>query len=110
MIKKISSVLFVLVIMICLVTGCETKKENNNSNKEDSASKIKSVDDLSSDNGELHCTRTATIDGGSGTFNYYIKYNGEDITSINSIEKVESDDPSILNQYIDSFFVYLKLY
>ncbi len=89
--------------MICLVTGCETKKENNNSNKEDSASKIKSVDDLSSDNGELHCTRTATIDGGSGTFNYYIKYNGEDITSINSIEKVESDDPSILNQYIDSY-------
>jgi len=102
MLKKISSLLFVLVIMTCFITGCDSNK-NKETDTEDTSSKVKSLEDLSSDKGELHCTRTATIDGGSGEFNYYIKYNGDNITSINSVEKVESDDPAILKQYIDSY-------
>lgn len=101
MIKKISSILFILVITVCIVTGCDTNKDKEKD--ADTSSKVKSVDDLEKKSGVLECKRDATVEGGSGTFNYTITYNGEDITYINSIEKIESDDPSVLKQYEESY-------
>lgn len=103
MIKKISSILLILVIAVILVTGCQTKKREVVNGIPQEGSKVKSVDDLSQKTGILHCTRKGTVDGGSGTFNYYVTYQGDEITFINSVESVESDDPAVLKQYEDSY-------
>ena len=104
MIKKISSLLLVFILLVCFITGCETKKDNTDNN--DKKDTIKSLSDLSSNNGQLHCTRNATVEGGSGDFNYYVDYNGDDITYISSIDSVTISDSAKRKEYEDA---YLKL-
>ena len=101
MTKKIISLLLVLVIAITFVTGCDSKKENDSDTA--NSNKIDSVDDLASDSGTLNCTRLATVEGGSGTFNYIVSYKGDDLTHLSSSESVKSNDQSILDTYEDSY-------
>ena len=104
MIKKISSLLLVFLFIVCFITGCETKKDTNDS--DDKKDTIKSISDLSSSTGQLHCTRNATVEGGSGDFNYYVDYNGDDITYITSIDSVTITDDAKRKEYEDA---YLKI-
>lgn len=100
MIKKISSLLLIFIIVLVFITGCDS---NKNDDSTDDSKKVSSADELSSDEGLLHCTRDATVEGGSGTFNYYISYKGEDLTFLESSESVKSDDQSILDTYEESY-------
>ena len=101
MIKKIISIVFVLLVSVCLVTGCEEKKENSTDNT--SNGKIKSVEDITSKSGTLNCTREATVEGGTGKFTYIIKYKGDNLTSIYSEESITSEDSAVLKEYEDAY-------
>ena len=76
MTKKVISLLLVLILAITFITGCDSKKEKDSGTT--NGNKINSVDDLGSDSGTLNCTRTATVDGGSGSINYIVSYKGDD--------------------------------
>ncbi len=104
MIKKISNLLFVFILLVCFITGCETKKDNTDSDSKKDT--IKSVSDLSSSTGQLHCTRNAIVEGGSGEFNYYVDYIGDDITYISSIDSVTISDSAKRKEFEDA---YLKI-
>ena len=112
MIKKISSLLLIIIVCVFFVSGCETEEKE----KSDTSSKVKSVDDLSDKEGTLNCTRDANVDGGTGEFNYVVSYKGEDLTSIYSIEAITSDDEAKLTEYeeaykkIDSYYVGIDHY
>ena len=111
MIKKISSLLLIFVLLVSVVTGCESKKEQT-----DNSSKVEKVDDLSNRKGTLHCTRNATVDGGTGTFNYYVDYNGENITYIDSEDSVTIEDEAKRKEFeeayktIDSYYTGIDYY
>ena len=114
MLKKMINIVLILVITFSFVTGCDLKKDNNKNN--DDNKKVSSIDDLSVSEGTLHCTRKVSIDGGNGSFNYYISYKGDDLTYLKSEESVESDDETLLDTYqdsyesIDSYYEGLKYY
>ncbi len=99
MIKKISSLLLIFVLLVAFVTGCESKEKEET----EKSSKVEKVEDLSNKKGTLHCVRNATVEGGSGKFNYYVDYNGDVITYIDSEDSVTIEDEAKRKEYEDSF-------
>ena len=99
MIKRISKILLVLLLSICVVTGCDSDNSSSTAKK----NKVKSASDVTKKKGTLICTREGEIEGGTGEFNYEINYNGENLTSIHSVEAVESSDSEVLKEYATSF-------
>lgn len=78
----------VLVMIICFVCGCESdnKKVSNKSSN------------------VLKCTRTAVSQGDISTsLKYSIYYSGEYVTKTVSIEKITSDNDSVLEQYKEAY-------
>ena len=101
MIKKITSLLLIIMVVVIFITGCDGNKKDDSKTNDDKT--VSSIDDLKSGEGTLHCTRTAVIEGGNGTFNYYVSYRGDDLTHLVSTESVKSDDSSVLDTYEDSY-------
>ena len=101
--KIIISLVVVLLFSFVFVTGCESNKEEKTDTTADSSGKIEDVDDLNSKSGTLLCTRNAVVDGGEGEFNYTIKYKNGILLNISSLEKVKSDDSSVLQEYEDAY-------
>lgn len=72
--KKI--LLSILLVTICLITGCGTKQEKT-----------------------MTCTRTLSQSGIKMDLTYIIKYKDDYVTNLESIETVISDDNNILETY-----------
>ncbi|MCI9434987.1 MAG: YehR family protein [Bacilli bacterium] len=66
----------IFLIIICLLTGCGAKEEKT-----------------------MTCTRTLNQSGIKMDLTYIVKYKDEYVTNLKSIEKVTSDDDSILETY-----------
>lgn len=85
--QKISLIIILLLIPV-LITGC------GKSNTEVS---------LYNGKGMLKCSREGTLDGGTAKFSYEVSYKNGYITKLHSIEKVSSDDNSILDTYENAY-------
>ena len=88
--KKIIS-LFLVIICLFIITGCEEKENIVEVTKE-------------KDESTLKCSRTAVgMDNASASLNYTIYYKGDYVTKTVSIEKVISDDSNVLDTYQESY-------
>lgn len=72
--KKLKLLLVVLLALI--VTGCGKAEEKT-----------------------MTCTRTLNQDGLKMEFNYTVTYQGDYVKTVKSVEKVTSDDPTVLDTY-----------
>lgn len=92
--KRVSKYLFVLLVGVVLLTGCnDTKKENkdNNNNKE-VKEEVKEQ--------TMECSRKATVtEGVELDVNYTVTYVGEDVKKVYSNEKVISENKQYLEAY-----------
>lgn len=79
----------IVLIIICLllITGC-----NNNSKD-----KVKI------------CTRTGELTNGSASMEYTVTYSNDYIKTLKAVEKVTSEDSSILDQYEESYKKYIHI-
>ena len=90
--KKIVSILLVVILAFFFVTGCDDDAKEAVQVK---ASKGEST---------LKCSRTAAgMNNATASLNYTIYYKGDYVTKTVSIERVESDDSSVLDQYEESY-------
>ncbi len=90
--KKIVSILLVVILAFFFVTGCDDDAKEDVQVK---ASKGEST---------LKCSRTAAgMNNATASLNYTIYYKGDYVTKTVSIERVESDDSSVLDQYEESY-------
>lgn len=90
--------LLVLLICLLILTGCGKKMVTV------SPSNIKSTDDLEKTEGSITCTRNANIKGNATpSFKYYLSYKDGNILVLHSVEKVTSDDQTLLDQYENSY-------
>lgn len=96
--KKISKILFVLLISIFFITGCDEEI------KLESGSSVDKDTDVSNATGTLLCSR-----GGKGLGNstaelsYEVNYKKGYLTRVHSKEKVNSEDQAILDQYEEAY-------
>lgn len=89
--KKIISLCFVILCLF-LLTGCEEENSKTAKVKKEKGEEI------------LKCTRTAVgMNNATASLNYTIYYKGDYVTKTVSIEKVKSDDSSVLDQYESSY-------
>lgn len=90
--KKIISLSFILLLVV-LVTGCDDSSSN-------SGVQVKKAEDEST----LKCTRIAAgVNDATASLNYTIYYKGDYVTKTVSIERVESDNSSVLDQYEEAY-------
>ena len=90
--KKIISLFVVIFGVVLFVTGCDDETNNNTNVK------------ASSDESTLKCSRTAAgMNNATASLEYTIYYKGDYVTKTVSIERVESDDSSVLDQYEESY-------
>ena len=88
--KKIIS-LFLVIISLFIITGCEENDTEIEVTKE-------------KDESTLKCTRTASgMNDATASLNYTIYYRGDYVTKTVSVEKVTSDDSSVLDTYQQSY-------
>ena len=100
--KKIITSIFVLFIGLLVVTGCE--KEDN---KQSSAEKVDSVDDLTNKSGTLNCTRQGYANGDiKPSFSYTVTYRDGELLTLRAIEEVSSESGTGLDEY---YSAYLKI-
>ena len=88
--------IFILLILTILVTGCEDKKDNNiiSNGEKVSTSEMK----------HLHCTRKATASSDMKvSLNYDIYYKGENISILHAEDKVTSNNKENLDSYENSY-------
>ena len=83
--KKLSFV-FIIIMSLFIITGCESKEEV----------------DVSNMTHQL-CERAGSIDNGEVELKYDIYFTGDKLNMIKSFEKVISDDSSILDTYEESY-------
>ena len=92
--KKISSLIFVLILCAFFVTGCEEQEVITSGGEEVNVTKMQ----------HKHCTREGTIDTGSQvSLNYDIYYTGEALNLLKSEEKVISSDQNVLTTYENAY-------
>ena len=100
--KKFSLILCCFLVLF-LVVGCSDKKEKTTN--------IKKYSQITSESGSLTCSREATAsDGVKPDFKYYIKYNGDKILVLHSVEKVTSETKENLDTYEEAYENINKLY
>jgi len=103
---KKSSLIICLVLISFLIVGC-----SNNSNTKTKSKTIKKFSQITSKSGSLTCSREATAsDGVTPDFNYYIKFNGDRVLELHSVEKVTSDSSESLDTYEEAYKNINKLY
>ena len=99
--KKISLIICCFLVLF-LVVGC---------NKKEKATKIKKFSQITSKSGSLTCSREATAsEGVKPSFNYYIKFNNDEVLELHSVEKVTSDNKDGLDTYEEAYKNINKLY
>ncbi len=106
---KRNKILFLIIIICLVITGCGHKKPSNKT--------IKSKDDLNNKSGSMSCTRETTAnDGIKPSCTYKITYSNGNILILHSVEKITTDNTEYLNQYeeaykkINSYYANLKYY
>lgn len=92
--KKIGIIISLLLVVV-LLCGCESKKEEKViiNGKEVNTSKME----------HKHCTRNGSLTGGDVKLEYEIYYTGDVLNVVKSTEKVISSDESILNSYEEAY-------
>ena len=92
--KKVSSLILVLIICAFFVTGCEEQEVITSGGEEVNVTNMQ----------HKHCTREGTIDTGSQvSLNYDIYYTGEALNLLKSEEKVISSDQNVLTTYENAY-------
>lgn len=100
--KKKELFLVTIMIMGLILTGCSSDKEKTytNTNQETNATNSSIKDSITSEQKELNCTRSATIEGGVRIeLAYKVKYKGDYVEIVETEEKVISSDQAVLNLY-----------
>lgn len=93
--NKKSLLLIVLLCCFFFVTGC-TEKENKTTDPVVNPDGTVNITDES----VLKCTRKAeAMDGVTADLSYQVYYIGSYVTTVHSIEKVTSDDTTVLAEY-----------
>ncbi|MDO4996513.1 MAG: hypothetical protein Q4E69_04980 [Bacilli bacterium] len=103
--KKLSKIVLVLVFSLLILTGCseETKFE--------SGTTVDKNSDTTNATGTLLCSRGGKGLGDStAELSYEVNYKKGYLTKVHSIEKVISEDSSILDQYEDAYKNIFKVY
>lgn len=103
--KKISKIFFLLIISLFFLTGCneETKFESGTSVDKDS--------ETSNATGTLLCARGGKgLNNSTAELSYEVNYEKGYLTKVHSIEKVTSEDSSVLDQYEDAYKNIFKAY
>ena len=94
--KRISSLLLVLLLCSFFVTGCEEKEVVTSAGEDVNVASMQ----------HKHCTRSGSIDTGSEvSLNYDLYYTGEALNNLKSEEKVISSDQDVLTTYENAFEV-----
>ena len=84
--------ILILLLLCFLLVGCGKRVE--------SGTDVSSKSDTDGTSGNLICSRVGNISGNASTvLSYDIKYRNGYITTLHSIEKVQSTDSAILDQY-----------
>ena len=100
---KKSSLVFIILLSVFLLTGCTEKTE--------SGTKVSSSTDTTNSRGTLTCTRSGIgLNSSEVDLNYEVKYNAGYVTNVHSIEKVTSTDSSTLDQYEEAYKNIFKAY
>lgn len=93
---KKSKILLIIFICLFVCAACTEKTK--------SGIEVKSSSDMSENKGHLACSRSANgADGAQVELAYEIDYNKGYITSLRSIEKVISDNSSVLDKYESAY-------
>lgn len=103
--KKLSSVILLVVITLFITTGCE---ENTNTSTTTGNTNNKVISNGEKVNTKKmkhkHCTRSATAGSNTEMILYYdVYYTGEDINILFSHEELITNDTKMLDQYEDAY-------
>ena len=88
--KKISSIL-VLLVLLLLITGCDDNKSDKviSNGKKVNTSKME----------HKHCTSEGSMDNGEVSFEYDIYYTGDKLNIVKSVTKIKSNSTNTLDTY-----------
>lgn len=96
--KKLSKILFTLIITLFFITGCGEEI------KIESGTKVDKNTDTANATGTLLCSRGGKGLGDStADLSYEVNYKKGYLEKVHSIEKISSEDSSILDQYEDAY-------
>lgn len=99
---KKNKVIFLTILMLLLVTGCNNGTETNSNATTNNNSDA--IIGNSVDTSIINCTREATAkDNIEASFNYQIYYKGDYITLLHATEKVSSTDSNNLDTYENAY-------
>lgn len=104
MMKKISSILLIIVLSLIIVTGCEDKSNSQTNNS--SNNKVISNGETVNTGTMKHkvCTRNATAGTNTETkFQYDVYYTGENLNILISHEELITKNQDILKEYEDAY-------
>lgn len=115
---KKSKLVILFILCLILATGCNDKEETSSTSSVTSKDgEITSIEDITSTTGELSCTREGSAsDGITPSFNYYIKYENDNIIELHSVEMITSTNQDSLDEYetayqnINNYYKGLKYY
>ena len=91
--KKVSSILLILVVLLLFATGCEKKEVVDSNGEKVDVSKMV----------HKHCTRAGTATDAEVSLNYDIYYTGDVLNVLKSEEKIISAKEDVLTTYEDAY-------
>ena len=103
--KKKYLFLVVLGCFALLLTGCGNDQEqdvasdNNNNNSNQTEEKGLNSSEDSSEEKTMVCRNSASQSNMATDLTYTVRYKGEDVTSVKSVETIKSDDTDLLEAY-----------
>ena len=103
--KKILSSLFIIILLLVFVSGCEEKESTTTTNTQTNTSgDISSADDLVNKEGMLTCTREGVGQGDiTPSFSYVVTFRDGELLTLRAIEKVSSPSGTGLEEYYNAY-------